>query len=169
MLDDNLYFAKNARPALFTGLGAWQFALLPSSLAPNFQDQSVVQDMCRARPAFATFRVASAFNAVGGNLLRFAIFVSNDAGFADLVSDPSLTIAQSHELNSTGLAAVGSIVQIAVPPLSDFTRANGDGRRYFALGFMAFIGATDWSAGGLDAFLTPHALPTRPFAAPAAY
>lgn len=167
MLDDDLFLAKNQRPALLTSLGVWQFALLPNTLAPNFLDLGTVRQMARARPVYVGFRVASAFNNVAGNLLRPALFVSALPDFSDLVGDPSLTIAQGPELNSTGLAALGATTHVVVPPLNDYI--SGSGRRYFAAGVMAFVGATDWSAGGLDVFLTPHPLNTAPFNPPAGF
>lgn len=169
-LDDTLFLGKNQRPTFFAGVPTWQFAFFPTLIAPNYLDLRVVMDICRASPAYAVFRVATAFNNQIDNLLRPAIFVDNDPTFANVLTDPSLIIARGHDLNSAGLNTVGSFVaQIAMPPLSDLTRLAGAGRRYITLGLEAFVPTADFVSGGMDAFFAPRPIESRPIHYPAGW
>lgn len=166
MQDDNLFFARNDRPALIPG-GTFP-AFFPSSLAPAYWDLQAAMDMARGRSIFANFRIATSFNSVAANLLRFAVFVDDNEAFVNVLTNPSLIIARSHDFLSGGLVA-GTLVSVAIPPMSDITRVAGDGLRFITLGLEATVPTTDWSQGGVDAFLTHEAFPSRPLATPAGY
>lgn len=165
--DENLLAGKNVRPASFVGLGFIP-ALYPTTAAPRYWDLLQIQDMCRANPLNALFHVETTFTATAGNVLRFRIFVSNDPTFADLATNPELFIAASHDLGSAGLLA-GTMVNVAMPPMSDLTRLLGEGRRYIALGHEANVPTTDWVAGGVTAYWTDKPVPSKPMAYAAGY
>ena len=162
-LDSTLFFATNERPALIPGPAEGK-AVFPSLVAPNYYDLRAVQDMARARPVYASFRVASAFNNVANNWLRFCVFMSDRTDFIDILAPvvgEAQVLASSHKILSTGLASVGAVQRVAIPPASDFGLAGGQGRRYLALGFEYFVPTTDWTSGGVDAWLStdPHQPP----------
>lgn len=161
MLDLDLFCGTNDRPALFV-LPTWQFAFFPSLASPNYWDLRAIMDIARANPIYANFRIATAFNNQAGTILRPAIFVDNDPTFANVLTDPSCIVARSHDWLPPGMGVVGTIVQVAMPPMSDLTRVAADGRKFITLGWEALVPTADFVAGGMDAFLTRFALPTRP-------
>jgi len=172
MIDQNLVFATNARPAnILIGLGFAGYVFPNGILAtPNFLDLKVAMDMARGNGLYATFRVATAFNAQAGNVLRFAIFVDTDPTFAPaMVPGSALLIARSHDFLSIGLADVGQFCTVALPPVGDLQRLISQGFRYLALGIEMSVPTTDWVAGGIDAFLTHAPFPTRPIDYAAGY
>ena len=169
MLDKDLFFAENQRSAIIPGPGVWGSAPLPDLVFPNYLDLKVVCDLARGNPLFANFRITQAFNNVAGNFLRFAVYVSNDVTFFDVLTNAELTLARSHDIPSLGLVDVGYVVPVALPPYGDLLRVLGEGRRYMALGFDYLVPTTDWSTGLLDAFLSPQALPLRPLSTPSGY
>lgn len=170
MLDMDNVFGMNVRPAFLPGFpGVEQFALFPSNIAPNYIDLQTVLDLARANPVYLNCRVATAFNNQADILMRFIIVTSSDPTFADVLTNPQLIVAKSHDLTPTGLAAVGAMVQVAMPPASTFVRLGGEGRRFVAAGMQGIVPTLDFVAGGIDAFLTRHALPTVPLATPSGY
>ncbi len=169
MIDDTLFFAKNQRPTLFA-LGLLP-AFFPDTLAPNWYDLGAVMDMARGRPIHANFRIATSYANGALNTLRFAVFVDDNTAFGNVITNKSLIIARSHDFVTAGLVA-GTMVSVAIPPMSDITRVLGpNGLRFITLGMEADvpIGQADWTAGGVDAFLSFHALPSMPLATPAGY
>lgn len=169
MLDKDLYFAENARTGILPAPNVWGVAPLPSLVEPAYYDFRVITDLARATPVYANFRLASPFDNVADNLLRFAVFVSDNPTFVDLLTNRELVLARSHDISSPGLVDVGQIIQVALPPVGDLLRVLGEGRRYMSLGFEYMVPTTDWSTGGIDAFLTRHPLPLRPLSSPSGY
>lgn len=157
MLDDRLKLAKNARPALVPGPNV-NPTFFPELLAPNYLDLKVAMDLARTGGAWANFRIASAFNNVASNFLRFAVFVDNDPTFLTVLGETQLCIVQGSELLSAalGAAAVGLGVSLALPPANSYLRIGGNGRRYICLGMQVFVPTTDWTTGGVDAFFSDH-------------
>lgn len=182
-IDENLFMSKNQRPTnIFAGLaapGGTSFGpvLFPSAADPKYIDLLAVMDMARARPIYANFRVATAFAGAAANRWRLAIFVStafaDGAGVATDVAVGSLAsvqpIVQTFDIAVAGLQTVGQFYQLAMPPMSDLARLVSEGYRSICLGAMALAPATDWTDGGIDAFLTPDAVPTKPFHYAAGY
>lgn len=167
MHDDTLYFARDERPALVAGIG-WSRATLPNGAAPNYLDFGRIKDLARGTTVYANFRVKTSFDNVAGNLLRFAIFISDEPTFLTVLTNTEQVIATSHEIASVGLVA-GARVSVALPPLNSYARVLGEGRRYLALGIEYIVPTTDWSAGGIDAFLSPYPDPQPPISSPSGY
>jgi hypothetical protein len=172
-MDHQLVVCENVRPAITPGAlispGVLWPMLLPSAVAPNYWDLRTIMDLCSARPLYAQFRIATTFNSIAANILRFAIFVANSPDFVDVASDGSNIIARGHDINGSVLLA-GMEAQIAMPPMSAWNRiANENGRRYVGLGFEYYVPTTDWSAGGITAFLTHTPLMVKPPSNPAGW
>jgi hypothetical protein len=162
MNDADLMFAENQRPAVIPG-GVWGVATFPELGAPKYLDFREVLDWARGTPIYANFRIETPFNSIAENQLRFAVFVSNDPTFIDLLSDSSLILATSLPITGAGLAAAGKpTVTVALPPLNDYAADAAQGRRYLSLGFEYYVPTTDWSAGGVTAWLSPRPLPPKP-------
>lgn len=165
MLDHTLKFATNERPAAVPAVPT--FPIWFGGLAtPTYLDLLAVIDFARASPVYANFQVETTFTGAATNRLRFAIFVDEQADFANVLTPENpLRVARSTDYVTAGLQA-GLISQIALPPLSDLARigTNKEGRRFLTLGFEAdcSVSNTDWTGGGLTAYLTHHPLPTRP-------
>lgn len=159
MLDKDLIFADNERPAVTsthaTNAFNWPF---PAIATPKFLDFRQSIDAARSRPMYANFRVTTSFNNQAGNILRFAIFVDDDPTFANVVTTPALVIVRGPDIGSASLVA-GLQVTLPVPPLNEFIVA---GRRYLTLGMQTIVPTTDWSAGGITAYLTQHPHPQTP-------
>lgn len=172
MIDQNLVFATNARPAnILIGLGFAGYVFPNGALAtPTFVDLRTAMDWARGNGLWATFRVATAFNGEAGNVLRFGIFVDNAPDFLAAMAPGSVQmIAKSHEFLSAGLVAVGQYCSVAMPPLNDLQRLVSQGFRYLSLGIEMSVPTTDWIAGGIDAFLTDRPFPTKPIDYPVGY
>lgn len=164
MLDYNLRFANNERPAILTGADV-NPSFYPESLNPKYIDLMVNQDIARATSLYANFVIASAFNSIPANFLRFAVFLCSDPAGFSLLSDPSQIIARSHDIfgNALGSGAVGRWVSIPIAPLSSYgLSASPGGLRYLFLGQESYVPTTDWSTGGITAILTQHPLQQKP-------
>lgn len=170
MIDAGLIFATNQRPTIVPGAGT-NPTLLPTGLAPNYIDFARVMDFARGRTCYANFRVASAFDNVASNMVRPAVWIDDDPSFIGTLSNPSLCLCLGHEIFSAGLLAgsVGSVISLALPPLSPYALVGGEGRRYMAMGFQAYVPTTDWSTGGWDAWLSDRPHVQRPLFTPSGY
>lgn len=168
MLDKDLQFADNERPAITPFATYTQPWLFPDNLNPKHLDLRVATDLARSSPLYANFIVRTSFDNVVGNFLRFCVFVDSSPTFANVLGNAELTIARSQDFASLVLVG-GTQCTIVVPPLSDITKVAGEGRRYLTLGLQTLVPTTDWSAGGIDAFLTRHPLPQRPMSYASGY
>lgn len=170
MLDQDLFVCENARPTITPGpsFATWTLPeTFPVGFA-NYLDLRVATDYAKALPLYANFRIATSFNNVVANFLRFAVVVDDavdpttgNATFANVLTNPELIVARSHDINSAGLLA-GTQTTIAMPPLSDLTRATGEGRRYLGLAIQTLVPTTAWTQGGITAFFSRHPLPQYP-------
>lgn len=170
MIDQDLFVSENQRPTITPGASFTTWTL-PETFPVGFAtylDLQVAVDYAKASPLYANFRIATSFDNVAGNFLRFAVVVDDavdpttgQATFANVLTNPELIVARSHDIASSGLLA-GTQTTIAMPPLSDLTRATGEGRRFLGLAIQALVPTTDWSAGGITAFFSPHPLPQYP-------
>lgn len=201
MLDHDLKFAENQRPLTIPG-NSVPIALFGSQDPPNvaneirlgvtltgsasswpnaglvnYYDLRTIQDWARGRAVYAAFRLATAFAGDAANVLRPCIVADSVAEFTNVLSGYRI-IAAGHTITTAGVGAgaVGSIIHVPLPPMSDWTRSLGSGpdysdrgMRFLALGFEYNVPTTDWTAGGLDAWLTYQAIPTRPPIYPAGY
>lgn len=166
MLDKDLFFADNERPAVTsthaTNAFNWPF---PAIATPKFLDFRQSIDSSRSRPLFANFRITTSFNNQAGNILRFAIFVDDVDTFANVLTTPALVIARGPDIPSASLLT-GLQVTIPVPPLNEFIVA---GKRYLTLGMQTIVPTTDWTQGGITAYLTQHPHPQTPTAYQSGY
>lgn len=161
MQDAQLIIASNLRPAITPGAAVSKY-LFPDLFTPTFIDLRAIMDLGRgARPVYANFRVAAAFNAQANNWLRPAIFVDSTPTFANVLTNGELTIAAGPQIVSAGLNVVGSGLSVVLPPLNDIVLLAG-ARRYITLGFECYVPSTDWTTGGLDAWFDTDPYPGRP-------
>lgn len=175
ILDDQLRFAVNHRPTAIP-LAVWFPFAYQRDGTVAYIDLKERTDIARADALYANFRVDSAYNSIAANLVRFAAFVSDDPTFGDLLAGDAVAaskiIAQSHEFwgNAMGANLVGTWCTIALPPLSQLTMSvTSQGFRYLALGQVHYIPATDFSSGGVSAWLTDKPLAPKPIAYPSGY
>jgi hypothetical protein len=168
MHDKTLFFAENQRPATIPTFG-WlaqplNRAMFPSNAAPNFIDRGSLMDPGRGVAIYANFRVTTTFTATAGNELRFCVLASNDPSFADILSKPENVIVASRAFTSAQLVA-GLMVRLAIPPISEVDSAfpaSGNTRLFYGLGIEYQVPATDWVAGGVDAWVSNYAVQARP-------
>lgn len=168
MHDYDLVFAENARPAVIPA-PIWGKVWFDQLVAPKYLDMRSLIDLGRGQPVFANFKIATAFNNVAANSLRFAVFASNDPTFADVLASDAQTIATSLPITGAGLASVGATVRVAIPPMNDYALSTASGRRYVTLGFEYLVPTTDWTQGGIDAWLSNRAVEPAPLDPPAGY
>lgn len=148
--------------------------VLGGSLVNTFNLRAIM-DWARGRAVYANFRLNTAFAGDAANFLRFCIAVDSVAAFTNVLSGYRIVTA-GHSIVTAGLGAgaVGSVMQLALPPLSDWTRSlaaapDYNGMQFLALGFEYGVPTTDWTAGLLDAWLTLNPIPGRPTAPTSGY
>lgn len=163
MLDRDIFFAQNARPTVTPGAN-WQLGIF--NFEYNFR---ALADLARGQALWGIFRVATAFNAVAANRWQPAAYIDSVAGFTNVASAGGVgfTVASagtrlgavgsaSDGYPNTSLETVGKVFQIAIPPLNDLALAAADTNSLFTLGMNILVPAADWSAGGMDVFLSPY-------------
>lgn len=183
MLDNDLFFSRNQRPAVSAGPLSlvWPFPLGLSGVTAI--DWQAAVDMGRGQPIYAHFRVTTSFAepaSASQNSLQFCVVVDSVETFANVNANASLVIAYGPIITTAGLkAAVGGTtgapattmpteVEIVVPVLSSLAipGITDQGKRYLGLAMRAIVPANDWLAltagGGVDAWLSPFPQCVRP-------
>lgn len=162
MQDQDLILATNARPAVTPGgtIATWLF---PTLLDPAYIQSAQAIDIARGGELYANFRIATSFSATASNYLRFCVIVDDVANFANVLTNTNLIIARGPDIISSGLS-IGHTVPIPVPPLNDIAidLAIPVGKLFLGVAMQAYVPTTDWSAGGVDIWLSPHPHINRP-------
>ena len=155
-LDLETFVAQNARPATTPGATILPYPL-PGGLGNiTYFDYEQAVELGRGTPIYAHFRIATTFG--GGhadNFLRFGIAISAQTNFLDVLSNKSLIVVRGPDIAHSGLVQNREVC-LPIPPPS--TLALG-AKRYLGLLFEAYVPATDWDSGGIDAFLTDAPIP----------
>ena len=172
-MDATLIFGTGVRPAV-TADGIERFYPFPNGAGANdWLDLAAAIDWGRGKPVYAHFRVTTTFAGAAGNTLRFVVAVDSVTNFANTLTNPGLFIVRGPQLVTAGLVATnagpsgnvttwGLDVDLVLPPLNTLVIPNTTdvGAQFLTLGFQATAAATDWTAGGVDAWLStvPHAV-----------
>lgn len=169
MLDDDLFFCKNARPTITPGASVVPY-VLPNGLVSNaWMDLKTAIDMGRGQSIYAHFRVATTFTGAAANWLRPFIVVDDVINFINVATNAGLIIARGPEIVTAGLLK-DIDAEIALPPLNDLAiPSTENGKRYIGLGVEALVPVSDFTAGGIDAWLSPYPRGVRPSAHPSGY
>jgi hypothetical protein len=169
MLDKDLFFAEGQISSHVVGATVLAYPL-PDYAAPNYLDLRNAIDLSRAGALFAFFRVTETFVGQATNYIRPCVMVDSTPTFANVLSHPELVIARGPDI-VTGLLVAGNEIVVAIPPLNSVAAASVEtaGRRYLTIGYQALVATADWSAGKLDAWLSPYPRGVRGMAHPAGH
>lgn len=179
MVDLDLTFATNQRPTIGAFGTLFIPYMLPLGLAGNhWIDWKKVVDMGRGKPAYAHFRIATTFVGPAANTLRFFIAVGNQTNFGDAAVNPTQIITRGPDMLTANLIAFqsngignaptqyASDVDLVIPdlPMRAIPNPGDEGFQYLGLGFEALTPVSDWTQGGIDAWIDTFPGRVRPSA-----
>jgi hypothetical protein len=157
--DSFLTVASNERPVLIIGASELNYPLPNSTTLTRAIDLQAAMDLGRGNSLVARFEVTTTFAGAGGNTGAFNVVVADADDAATIVTTGTLLV-RGPTLNTAALVA-GTFYELALPELSSLAIASGPnplrgfGRRYIALCMACLATATDWTQGGVNAFLLP--------------
>lgn len=164
MQDADLIFAQDQRPAVSIVGATPSLWMFDNGLVANkWLDLRQQSDLGRGQPLYAHFKVKTSFAGDALNVLRFCIAVDDATNFSGTVAVPAKILVRGPDL-VTGSLLAGVLVTLVLPPLNTLVipLATNQGARYLGLGMQVIVPTTDWTAGAVDAWLSPVHHRVRP-------
>lgn len=163
MQDEDLYLAKNARPAAIISALILPYAF-PDAQGGlvNTYDLKQASDWGRGSPIYCHFRISTTFVGAAGNFARFFVAVDDNNLLSNIVAQHQLKLARGPDILTAGLVKDVEVT-LVLPPLNTLVIPGFTdlGRQFLGVGYEANTPVSDWTQGGVDAWLSNIPRPVR--------